>query len=138
RDRRFLSLVLLGAFTSAAFYGYLTGVSFVFQDVGGLSPSAFSILFTVNAAGMLTSVQLNHRLLARFTPRRLLGADLLAAALAAIAAVAVSLVQPLNVVALAAALFVTVAAMAALAPNAVALALSLHPESAGSAAAVYG
>lgn len=138
RDRHFLGLMVLGAFSSAAFYGYLTGVSFVYQNVGGLSPTAFSILFTVNAVGMLASVQGNHRLLARFSPRQLLGADLLAVAVAATAAVAVSFTEPLNLIALAVALFFAVAAMASIVPNAVALALSLHPETAGSASALYG
>jgi DHA1 family bicyclomycin/chloramphenicol resistance-like MFS transporter len=138
RDPHFASLVAMGACSSAAFYGYLTGVSIVFQEVGGLTPTAFSVVFTINAAGMLASTQINHRLLARFTPRRLLGMDLLVAVTGCLVAVGVSFVEPLNVVALAAALFVTVTAIASLAPNAVALALSLHPETAGSASAVYG
>ena len=138
RDPHYVGLLLTAAASSAAFYAYLTGVSLVFQEVGGLTPTAFSILFTINAAGMLASTQINHRLLARFSPRQLLYADLVVSAGAAVVAVAASLTQPLNVIALAVPLFVFVAGMASLMPNAIALALSLHPEVAGSAAAVYG
>jgi DHA1 family bicyclomycin/chloramphenicol resistance-like MFS transporter len=138
RDPRFSSLVALGACSSAAFYGYLAGVSLVFQKSGGLSPTAFSVVFTINAAGMLASTQVNRRLLRRFTPRQLLGADLLVAAAGSLVAVGVSFTDPLNVVALAASLFVAMAGIASLMPNAVALALALHPQSAGSASSVYG
>ncbi len=138
RDRHYVGLLLTAACASAAFYGYLTGVSLVFQEVGGLTPTAFSILFTINAAGMLASTQINHRLLSRYSPRQLLFADLLVSAGAAAVAVAASFTQPLNVLALAVPLFVLVSGMASLLPNAIALALSLHPEIAGSAAAVFG
>ena len=138
RDRHYVGLLLTAACASAAFFAYLTGVSLVFQEVGGLTPTAFSIFFTINAAGMLASTQLNHRLLGRYSPRQLLYADLVVSAVAAVAAVAASFTQPLNVVALAVPLFVLVSGMAATMPNAIALALSLHPEIAGSAAAVFG
>ena len=76
RDRRFMGFALVSALTFAGFFAYLAGSSFVYQDVYGVSPAAFSALFAVNAVGMLGASELNHRLLARFTPAQLLGAAL--------------------------------------------------------------
>jgi MFS transporter, DHA1 family, multidrug resistance protein len=138
RDRRYLGVLGASALATASFYAYLTGVSLVLQEQAGLSPTQFSIVFTINAIGMAAATMLNHRMLTRFSPGRLLGAALTISAVAAAGAVAASLVHPLNVVLLAAPLFVLVACMATMFPNATALALSLHPEVAGSASAVFG
>jgi N-carbamoylputrescine amidase len=87
RDGRFLGYTLTGDFVYMAFFAYLGGSSFVFQHQYGISATTYSILFAVNAVGMLAAGQANHRLLARFSPRSLLVAGLIAFAVAGVAVV---------------------------------------------------
>jgi DHA1 family bicyclomycin/chloramphenicol resistance-like MFS transporter len=138
RDGAFVGLTLTSALMSVAFFAYLAASSFVYQEVYGASPAVFGALFSLNAVGMLGASQLNHRLLARFTPQRLLGAGLLAALLAGLALLTVTLAGGLGLAAVALPLFVLVAAVGAAGPNSTALALSLHPDAAGTASAYFG
>ncbi len=138
RDLGFLGLALAGAFSFAGFFAYLAGSSFVYQDVYGVSPAAFSVLFAINAVGMLGANQLNHRLLARHSPQRLLAAALVVNLAAGAAALAVLLAGGLPIWVLAAPLFVLVASVGLIIPNSTALALSLHPDAAGTASAFLG
>jgi DHA1 family bicyclomycin/chloramphenicol resistance-like MFS transporter len=138
RDLGFVGLALTSAFSFAGFFAYLAGSSFVYQEVYGVSPTAFSLLFAVNAVGMLAANDLNHRLLARFTPQRLLAAALVAYLAAASVALLVLLAGGLPLWALAAPLFVLVASVGLIIPNSTALALSLHPDAAGTASAYFG
>jgi len=138
RDGAFLGLTLTSALTSVAFFGYLAASSFVYQEVYGASPAVFGALFSVNAVGMLAASQLNHRLLSRFAPQRLLWAGLLVALLAGLALLAVTLAGGLGLAAVAVPIFVLVAAIGAVGPNSTALALSLHADAAGTASAFFG
>ncbi|MGE5230039.1 MAG: multidrug effflux MFS transporter [Deltaproteobacteria bacterium] len=138
RDARFMGFALTSALSFAGFFAYLAGSSFVYQDVYGVSPAGFSVLFAVNAVGMLGASELNHRLLARFTPAQLLAAALVVNAVAGVVVLLVVLAGDLGVVALAAPLFVLVASIGLVIPNSTALALSLHPDSAGTASAYFG
>ncbi len=68
RDRLFTGYVISSAILSIAFFGYLSASSFVIQGVYGASPVLFSLVFSINAVGMLSASQLNHYLLRRFPP----------------------------------------------------------------------
>ena len=138
RDVRFMGFALTSALSFAGFFAYLAGSSFVYQDVYGVTPVAFSLLFAVNAVGMLGASDLNHRLLARFTPAQMLAAALVVNAGAGAAVLSVLLVGGLPLWALAAPLFVLVASVGLIIPNSTALALSLHPDTAGVASAYFG
>jgi len=92
----------------------------------------------VNAVGMLLASQLNHRLLSRFSPRRLLGVGLGIGSLSGLAVLVVTLVGGLGIVALAVPLFVMVSGLGFVFPDSTAMALSLHPDVAGSASAYFG
>jgi DHA1 family bicyclomycin/chloramphenicol resistance-like MFS transporter len=138
RDGRFIGLAVSAALISTAFFGYLSASSFVFQGAYGVSPAIFGVLFAVNAVGTLLSSQLNHLLLRWWSPRTLLGAGLVVCVFAGLALLVITLVGDLGIVALSVALFLLVAAISFVMPDSTALALSLHPESAGSAAAYFG
>ena len=127
-----------GACVYMAFFAYLGGSSFVFQHQYGVSATTYSILFAVNALGMLAASQANHRLLARFSPRRLLAVGLIAFAIAGVAVLVAALTGALGLWGLAVPFFVIVASMGVILPDLTALALSLHPEVAGTAAAYFG
>ena len=138
RDGRFMGYTFSGAFVYMTFFAYLGGSSFVYQHLYGVSATTYSILFAVNALGMLAAGQANHRLLARFSPRSLLTAALIAFAIAGVAALVSALTGVLGLLGLAVPLFVIVAGMGVILPDLTALTLSLHPEVAGTAAAYFG
>jgi DHA1 family bicyclomycin/chloramphenicol resistance-like MFS transporter len=138
RDGRFMGYTLTGAFVYMAFFAYLGGSSFVLQHQYGVSPTTYSVLFAVNALGMLAASQANHRLLARFTPQRLLAVGLVTFAIAGVAVLVSALTGALGLWGLAVPFFVIVADMGVILPDLTALALSLHPEVAGTAAACFG
>jgi DHA1 family bicyclomycin/chloramphenicol resistance-like MFS transporter len=138
RDPRFMGLATSSALAFAAFFAYLAASSFVYQDLYGASPVLFSALFAVNAIGMLLASQVNHRLLARFTPQQLLAAGLAIGSGASLAILMVTLIGGLGIVALAIPLFVLISSLGLVFPDSTALALSLHPDVAGSASAYFG
>ena len=138
RDGRFMGYTFTGAFVYMAFFAYLGGSSFVFQHLYGVSPATYSVLFAVNALGMLAAGQANHRLLARFSPRALLAAVLVAFAVAGVVVLISALTGAGGLWGLAVPFFVIVAGMGVILPDLTALALSLHPDVAGTAAAYFG
>ena len=138
RDGRFMGYTLTGALVYMAFFAYLGGSSFVFQHQYGVSPTTYSVLFAVNAVGMLAAGQANHRLLARFSPRSLLAAALIAFAVAGVAVLVSALTGAFGLWGMAVPFFVIVAGMGVILPDLTALALSLHPEVAGTASAYFG
>jgi DHA1 family bicyclomycin/chloramphenicol resistance-like MFS transporter len=121
-----------------AFFAYLGGSSFVFQHGYGVSPTTYSVLFAVNALGMLAAGQANHHLLARFSPRGLLAAGLIVFAVAGVAVFVSVLTGAFGLWGLAVPFFVIVADMGVILPDLTALALSLNPDVAGTASAYFG
>jgi DHA1 family bicyclomycin/chloramphenicol resistance-like MFS transporter len=138
RDFAFMGYTITSALIFVAFFAYLASSSFVYQQVYGVSATTFSVLFAVNAVGMLAASQANHRLLTRYSPRQLLAAGLTADAAAGLTILVVVLLGGLGIWALAVPFFVLVTSLGLVFPDATALALSVHPEVAGSAAAYFG
>ncbi len=138
RDRTFLGYALGGGLVFAAMFAYISGSSFVTQEIYGVSPQVFGLIFGVNALGIVLASQVNSALICRVAPGTLLAVALavhLAGGLGVLAAVAsgshrlVWLLPPL---------FLTVAMVGVVLPNTTALALAGHPEAAGSASALLG
>lgn len=63
RDRAFVGYALAGGLAYAGMFAYITGSSFVFMDLFGISSRRFGFVFGTNAAGLIAGSQLNRRLL---------------------------------------------------------------------------
>ncbi|MGC1214151.1 MAG: multidrug effflux MFS transporter [Micromonospora sp.] len=135
-DRVYLGYALTQAFAFAGLFAYISGSSFVFQDVFGVSATTFSLLFGLNALCLVAMGQVNARLLDRFEPRRLLVATLLVNAVAAVGVLTGALATSLALVAVA--LFAFVGSLGMVTPNSTALALDSQARHAGTAAALMG
>ncbi|WP_423790697.1 Bcr/CflA family multidrug efflux MFS transporter [Micromonospora globispora] len=135
-DRVYLGYALTQAFAFAGLFAYISGSSFVFQEVFGVSGTTFSLLFGLNALCLVAMGQVNARLLDRFDPRRLLVATLLVNAVAAVGVLTGALAASLALVAVT--LFAFVGSLGMVTPNSTALALDSHPRHAGTAAALMG
>ncbi|ASU82929.1 MFS transporter [Nocardiopsis gilva YIM 90087] len=138
RDRVFTGYVLTGALAFAALFGYISGSSFVVQDIYGASAQTFSLLFGLNGVGIVITGQINGKvLLGRFRMERLLAIGLTVIAAAGAALVALALAHaPLWAVA--AALFVLASGMGLILPNSTALSLQRAGHAAGAASALLG
>jgi MFS transporter, DHA1 family, multidrug resistance protein len=86
-DARFRWAALVGSMTYAGVYAYVAASPMLLQDVYGLSPRAYSLVFLANSLGLVAGVQLSSALARRYgAARSLLGwaaVTVLAAALAA-------------------------------------------------------
>ncbi|PPK68984.1 Bcr/CflA family multidrug efflux MFS transporter [Actinokineospora auranticolor] len=136
-DRRFLAYAGSTGFIGAAMFAYIAGSSFVLQDVHGLSPQQYSLVFAGNAFGIMLMSQLNSLLLRRYAPRGLLVAGLVVGAVGGVGVLAAVLLG-LGLPWLLAALFVAIACIGMVSPNSTALALADHGENAGAASALLG
>ena len=143
RGRDYLRYVLAGALMFAAMFAYITASSFVLQDAYGLSATVYSVVFAVNAVGILVAGQANSQLLGRtirgrtLDERALLTLSLGVAVVAGLGVlVAVTAGLPLGV--LLVGLFVLVAMLGPVLANTTSLALAPHARSAGTAASLLG
>jgi len=137
-DRRFLGYALSVAMANAALFVYLTGSPFVLMEFFGLSPRAYSLLFGVNAIGLVLGAQLNDRLLVRHRLETVLTrANIIAIVISALLFLCtVTLLG--GVTAVAVLLFGMVASRSFIRPNAMAAALESQADRAGTASALIG
>ena len=71
-DRKFMRLALIVAFCIASFFAYLANSAYLLIEHFGLTPRAYSLAFSINAASFIGASQLTGRLGARFGLRRVL------------------------------------------------------------------
>lgn len=137
-DRGFVGHTLPSGLAFGAMFAYISGSPFVLQDIHGLSPQAFGLVFGVNALGLTGATYLNARLVGWVAPRRLLQTGLGVITLAGLGLLAVTVTPGPGLPPLLAGLFLLVSSIGLIRPNATALALSRFPDSAGSASALLG
>lgn len=138
-DRRVLACVCAAGLGFAAMFSYISGSTFVLQDLYGLSPQAFSGVFASNSVGIVAATQVAGRLVAaeRAAPQRMVGIGLVTT-LSGSAAVLVGALTPAGPWALLPGLFVAVCGVGFVLPSATTLTLAGHPSRAGSASALLG
>ena len=134
-DRVFVGYTLSCGLAFAAMFAYISGSPFVIQDIYGLSPQVYSLIFGSNALGIAIAGQVSGRLVGRVSPRKLLVGGLTATALGGVALLLVVLAH-IGLTGMLPALFVVVASIGMVLPNATALAD--YPRTAGSASALVG
>ena len=125
-----MGYALTSGLAFGALFAYISGSSFVLQDVYGLSPQAFSLAFGVNGLGLVAGSQINARLVTRYGPAYLLRRALLVIAAAAAALLAVTIVD-LGVWPVMISTFVVMSSLSFVMPNTTALALAEHGAVAG-------
>src|SRR4051812_48049662 len=121
-DRAFLGYALACGLAIAAVFCYISGASFVFQDIYGASPQTFSFIFGLNAVGLVAAGQVNGRLVRRVEPLRLLTAGLVTSTVGGLVLLAVvasgDLGASLGLAGFLVPLFVVVAPIGFIMPNA--------------------
>lgn len=137
-SRSFVGYALSCGLAFAAMFAYISGSPFVLQGIYGISPQLFSVIFAMNALGLVTASQVNGRLVGRVPPGRLLAAGLIANAIGGAALLSVVSIGGIGLVGILPSLFVVVSSLGFVMPNATTLALSGQPRTAGSASALLG
>jgi DHA1 family bicyclomycin/chloramphenicol resistance-like MFS transporter len=136
-DRSFTGYALAGGLGFAAMFAYISGSSFVLQDIYRLSPQQFGLVFGGNALGLVIVAQSNRWLVGRFPPRRVLAGGL-CACLAGGVLLLVAVLGRWGLPAILVGLFGVVASIGVITPNARALAMAGYPDVAGTASALLG
>ena len=137
-DRVFMGYALAGGLAFAAMFAYISGSPFVVQDLYHLSPQAYSVIFAVNALGIVAVGQASGWLAGRVPLRALLAAGLGVSLLGG-ATLLVAVFAGLGLPGVLPALFLVVSSIGLTMPNSAALALSGRPPRvAGSASALLG
>ncbi len=138
RDRTFVGLVLVAGLAMSSVMSYVSGASFVFQEQFGLNQQQFGLAFSSGAIWLILASQLNPVLLRRFEPRQLLLGAIAMATAASLLLVAVASSGVGGLFGMMIPLWLVLLAVGFGLPNAPAVALSRHGETAGTAAALLG
>lgn len=138
RDGRFVVLVLVAALCMSGLFAYISGAAFVLQDRFGLDQQSFALVFGAGAVALIGATQFNVVLLRRFAPQTIALWALAAASTAGVIFVGLSLAHIGGLLGFVVPVWAILGAMGLVIPNAPAVALSRHPEAAGTAAAVLG
>jgi DHA1 family bicyclomycin/chloramphenicol resistance-like MFS transporter len=138
RDVRFLGLTFIGGFGMAAFFAFLASASFVYIDHFGLSPTMFSIAFSVNAIGFIGASQFAATLGERLGMARLVTISVAVFAAMMLLLLGLTLAGVDSLPVLVAGLLFGFAAMGFVIPSTMVLALDEQGERAGMASALGG
>jgi DHA1 family bicyclomycin/chloramphenicol resistance-like MFS transporter len=138
RDRTFLGLVLVAGLALAAVLAYVSGASFVFQEQYHVTQQQFGLIFGSGAIWLIAATQLNPVLLRRFEPRNILLGAVIAGSVAGLFLLGIALLNLDGLIGVLLALWLVLFAVGLALPNAPAVALSRHGETAGTAAALLG
>lgn len=136
-DRVFLGAVLNQGFLYAALFAYLSGATFVLQDIYGLSPMGYALAFGLNSAGFMAFGYLAGRAAERWSIAGTLATGILVAGIGAAGLLVAGLTAvPLWVVIVS--LFLLASGVAISSPPATTLALIEYPQIAGTASSLLG
>lgn len=138
RDIRFVVLVLVGALGMSGLFAYIAGASFVLQGRYGLDQQAFALVFGAGAIALIGATQFNVVLLRRFAPQTIAMWALAVASVAGAVFVGLSFGHIGGLLGFVLPVWAILGAMGLVIPNAPAVALSRHPDAAGTAAALLG
>lgn len=137
RDRQFVGYMLAQGIMIAGVFAYVSGTPFIYQNIYGVSPTVFALLFGSNGISLIIGSQIVGRLVHRVSERTLL---LFGLCLAFMASIMVLVVASVNgpLFALVIPLFIFVASIGITSTAAFPLAMESQAKMAGSAAALLG
>jgi DHA1 family bicyclomycin/chloramphenicol resistance-like MFS transporter len=137
RDSTFMGYALTQGFVMAAMFAYISGSSFVLQELFGVSPQIYSLIFGINGAGIIIAGQIAGRLAGRVKERKLLGAGLVLSTSGGLLLLVTALTHQ-GLYLIIPALFLVVSSVGIIATMTSSLALQNQGQSAGTASALLG
>ncbi|MBP1850551.1 multidrug effflux MFS transporter [Rhizobium halophytocola] len=137
-DPYYLGLVMIAAFGMSSYMIYVANSSFVLIEHYGLSPTFYSVVFSVNAVAFIGASQLNGRLARRFGLRRLIRTAVIGYAAMMTGLFVVTSLGFTQLPVMAAFLFAGYGFLGCIIPTSAVLALETHGRIAGTASALMG
>jgi len=138
RDRKFVGLSLIGTFGMSSFMAFLGNSSFIYIQHYGLTPTQYSIAFSVNAVSFFAVSQATGYLVGRFGLNRVVRIAVSGFAAAMVGLLAVYLSGIDSVWVLGVFMFVAFGFLGLVLPSTSVLAMEEQGEIAGSASALMG
>ncbi|MEO7222585.1 MAG: Bcr/CflA family drug resistance efflux transporter, partial [Devosia sp.] len=135
---RFLGLTLIGTFGMSSFMAFLGNSSFVYIDHFGLTPTQYSLAFSINAISFFAASQATGTLVWRFGLNRVVKVAVTGYAAAMLGLFAVTLGGADSVFAMGGFMFVAFGFLGLVLPTTGVLAMEEQGEIAGSASALMG
>jgi DHA1 family bicyclomycin/chloramphenicol resistance-like MFS transporter len=136
-DRRFSPYAASFSLSFSAMFAYIAGSSFVLENIHGLSPQLFSVVFAVNSAGLIAMTQVGGRLVGGVGAAVLLRRGLVGVACAAVVTLLVT-VAGAGLGWLLISFFALLSANGLVLPNGTAAALADQEGALGAASALLG
>ncbi|GGO09013.1 Bcr/CflA family multidrug efflux MFS transporter [Saccharibacillus kuerlensis] len=137
RNRKFVGYMLAQGILTGGVFAYVAATPFVYQNIYGVSPTMFSVLFASNGISLMIGSQIVGRISHRVPEQKLMVVGLWMALLSSIVVVGVTIAQgPLF--ALVIPLFFFVCSISITSTAAFPLAMESQSKNAGSAAALLG
>ena len=87
--RDFMGYAVASSLSFATVFAYVSGSSFVLQDIYGLSPQLYSVVFGFNGIGLIISSRINSRIAGRIDSELILRRAMLATATASLVLLAI-------------------------------------------------
>ncbi|MDW6020708.1 multidrug effflux MFS transporter [Mesorhizobium sp. BAC0120] len=137
-DGNFLGLTLIAGFGISSFFVYLSTSSFILIDYYGLSPTVYSVFFSINAIAFFSMSQLTGALTERFGLKRVVRAAVTAYATTMVVLLAVMASGIESLAVMASLLFIGYGFLGLVIPTTSVLAMEDHGEIAGTASALMG
>jgi MFS transporter, DHA1 family, multidrug resistance protein len=138
RSPDFMGLTLIGGFSMASFFIFLSSASFVYTQQFGLSPTGFSLAFALNAIGFFAASQTAASFGERFGMARVILTAVGAFAAITTLLVLVTLAGFGTLPVIVAMLFCANAFLGVVMPTTMVMALDPHPDIAGLASSLGG
>lgn len=136
-DREFAGYALTQGFIIAGIFAYVSGIPFVYQNIYGVSPQVFSLLFGVNGIALIIGSQLVGRLADVIPEKTFLKIGLFISCIAGtVLLIALLIKAPLLAVAIP--IFFLVSSIGIISTTSFALAMESQGHIAGSASALLG
>jgi DHA1 family bicyclomycin/chloramphenicol resistance-like MFS transporter len=136
-DKVFIGYALAQGFVSAAMFAYISGSSFVLQNIFGISPQLYNLFFAINGLGFIVACQIIGRLAGRIHETKLFVSGIGVATLGGMMFLLMILMKA-ELFAVLPSLFLVVASVGVVNTSGFSLALQNHGKSAGSASALLG
>ncbi|KWX80897.1 MFS transporter [Paenibacillus riograndensis] len=137
RDRSFMGYALVNGILFSGVFAYVAGTPFIYQNMYGISPQLFSILFALNGLGIILGSQFVKRLAGRMDERRIFRIGLQLAFITTAAILMIVLAHG-PFFALFISVFLFAASIGIIGPVSFTLAMESQGHIAGSAAAILG
>lgn len=137
KDREFMSFAFSQGFVSAAMFAYISGSPFVLQEIFGVSPQVFSIIFAINGIGIIIASQVTGRLAGKIAELKLFIFGISLAAIGGLIFLIVILTGG-GLIAVIPSLFIVVSCVGIVGTTSFSLAMQNQGGSAGSASALLG